>query len=70
MSGETRERNRAGHLLLLGRRKGLFPWEEPRFASSTNRITALLCRYLTITSTRRFLARPAAVLLLATGLLS
>jgi hypothetical protein len=44
--------------------------KSPFFAAGTGKNEIFLCRYLTITSTRRFLARPAAVLLLAIGLLS
>ena len=65
---------RSGHLSFSMRGSiengALLIEKSPVFAAGTGRNESVLCRYLTMTSPRRFVARPAAVLLLATGLLS
>ena len=50
--------------------RGSSLWEEPLLCCRQRKKRSVPCCYLTITSTRRFMARPASVLLLAIGLLS
>ena len=50
--------------------RGSSLWEEPLLCCRQKKKRSVPCCYVTITSTRRFMARPASVLLLAMGLLS